>query len=505
MSTGLEFNWASEIEIDGVKYCPDHLDRATYAQFLTEFLRHQDQEKPYVLNLNSGWGTGKTYFLKRWTEDLKELHPVVYIDAWRDDHSDDPFMTVISSVISQLRSKTSYSEDNSFIKGISKSISLFKAMGPILLGAAAKKMLGKDITELVAILDGDSTELGKDVGDATAKMAQFLISSHDQKNESVRSLKKSVTGWIESVIGHNAEITGPTFVVIDELDRCRPSYAVETLEAVKHIFDIPGVFFIIATDTEQLQHAIKVVYGSGFDAQTYLSRFFDSRFSLRQPSLRGLIETHCNIEPLSKSYFYQQQITTWPKTEDQLSNIVTILDAFNVSPRIAIQIVNRIAASILYMRRGNHFDIIYFTILHCIRACDFDMYNKIAGIAELGNMSDVFKGKNYVKSRLTLNLECDVIRRVNLDVTLDKYFDSIFLYVSGVFKDSQMINLHLNEGGLRTLVKELEGSVPNIRETDFTRQVFHIKQMQVDYLEKHMHRKNKKYYLDLVELSASFE
>lgn len=505
MSSVLVFDWSEDIEIDGVSYCPDHLERARYASFLTNFLIHQDHKKPYVLNLNSGWGTGKTYFLKRWAEELKRTHPVIYIDAWRDDHSDDPFMTVISSIISQLRNKTSYADDKPFIKGVSKSISLFKAIGPLFLGAVVKKYLGKEVSELAAIIDDDSTDLSKDVGDITAKIAQHLISSHDQKSESVRALKQSVIDWIESVIGHNPEITKPTFVIIDELDRCRPTYAVETLEAVKHIFDIPGVFFIIATDTEQLQHAIKVVYGSGFDAQTYLSRFFDSRFSLRQPSLRGLIETHCNIDVLSKNYLHQHQITTWPQTDDQLSNIVSILDAFNMSPRLAIQTVNRIASSILYMSRGNCFDMIYFTILHCMRACDFDMYNKIIGIANLGDISNAFRGKNYVNSKITINMECDVIRRVKLDITLDKYFESIFSYISGVLTDSQGVNFDLRQGGRNEIFKELERKAANSREVDFSAEAFHIKQMQADYLEKGIHRKNKKYYIELVELSASFE
>ncbi|ULH03223.1 KAP family NTPase [Aeromonas caviae] len=302
MSKEFDFEWKEGAEIDGAHYCPDHLDRARYAQFLTGFLNQQDQSKPYVLNLNSGWGTGKTYFLKRWSEDLKKRHPVVYIDAWRDDHSDDPFMTVISSIISQLRSKTSYDDDNLFVRGVSKSLSLFKAMGPLLFGAAAKKYLGKDMSELAAMLDGESSDLSKEVGDAANNMAQFLISSHNKKSESVKALKKSIIDWIGSVIGQNTEITGPTFVIIDELDRCRPSYAVETLETVKHIFDIPGVFFIIATDTEQLQHAIKIVYGSGFDAQTYLSRFFDSRFSLRETSLISFIEAHCQVDFLGYEY-----------------------------------------------------------------------------------------------------------------------------------------------------------------------------------------------------------
>ncbi|QDE47832.1 hypothetical protein EIN43_17235 [Enterobacter hormaechei] len=65
----------------------------------------------------------------------------------------------------------------------------------------------------------------------------------------------------------------PTFIFIDELDRCRPNYAIDMLETIKHLFDINNVVFVIATDKEQLSHSICSVYGSGFDATRYLDRF----------------------------------------------------------------------------------------------------------------------------------------------------------------------------------------------------------------------------------------
>ncbi|MFM4706840.1 KAP family P-loop NTPase fold protein [Aeromonas caviae] len=505
MSKEIDVEWKNSIEIDGVSYCPDHLDRAKYALFLTSFLNAQDLSKPYVLNLNSGWGTGKTYFLKRWAEDLKRRHPVVYIDAWKDDHSDDPFMTVVSAIISSLRDLTDKPEDSFLSRSCENGWSLLKAMGPLMVGAAAKKYLGKDLDELLSFDEKNSPDISKDVGDAAAKLAQFLITAHDKKSASVKALKLDIIGWIGSVVGQGSGISKPTFVIIDELDRCRPSYAVEMLEAIKHIFDIPGVFFIIATDTEQLQHAIKVVYGDGFDAQTYLSRFFDSRFSLRQPSLRGLIETHCNIDALSSTFLGQQQIQIWPKSEDPLANVISILDAFKLSPRRAIHIVNGIVSSILYMKRGSNFDIIYLTILHCMRGCDFDLYNTVSGIAPVGDFKVLFKGKSYINSNLEIIVKCDVVRSTIMHVKLKKYFESIFHYMCGVFEDSYSTNTHLRRNQYSSLINEIKGTATSNKTSDFSDEVFHIKIMQADYMEKGLHKKEKEYYLDLVELSASFD
>jgi hypothetical protein len=63
-------------------------------------------------------------------------------------------------------------------------------------------------------------------------------------------------------------------ILIDELDRCRPTYAIEMLEAIKHWFCVPNVVFVLAMDREQLSHSIRAVYGQGFDVDGYFLRFF---------------------------------------------------------------------------------------------------------------------------------------------------------------------------------------------------------------------------------------
>ena len=91
---------------------------------------------------------------------------------------------------------------------------------------------------------------------------------------------------VKAVSGEN-----PLVFIIDELDRCRPSYAVELLEQVKHVFSVPGIIFVLAIDKVQLGHAVKGVYGSpGMDDVEYLRRFIDVEFSLPMPSPRYFID-----------------------------------------------------------------------------------------------------------------------------------------------------------------------------------------------------------------------
>ena len=79
---------------------------------------------------------------------------------------------------------------------------------------------------------------------------------------------------------------GPLIVMIDELDRCRPSFAVEFLETTKHLFAVDQVVFVLAVNRKELAHAVKALYGNDFDADRYLRRFFDIDFRLPEP-VRG--------------------------------------------------------------------------------------------------------------------------------------------------------------------------------------------------------------------------
>ena len=83
----------------------------------------------------------------------------------------------------------------------------------------------------------------------------------------------------------------PLIVVIDELDRCRPGYAIELLEVAKHLFNVDRVIFILALDRAQLAHSVRAMYGSEFGAEEYLKRFFDVSFRLPDPEVAPYVSS----------------------------------------------------------------------------------------------------------------------------------------------------------------------------------------------------------------------
>ncbi|MFQ1766322.1 P-loop NTPase fold protein [Aeromonas veronii] len=330
------FNWDDAVQWDGPGaiagseeiLSADRLERARYAEFLTNYLAAEGTQRNYVLNLNAEWGAGKTWFIKRWYMELKAHYPTVYIDAWQQDFSDDPLLTVISSIIDQL--KMIAGKENPIPEGMrQRLLGLFKVGGKLALKAAIKK----------AGLEEDDF-----------------------------SLEGAVT------LGKGA-LDYPAFILIDELDRCRPSYAVEMLETIKHIFDIKGVVFVLATDTEQLQHAIKVIYGDGFDAESYLGRFFHRRFTLGSISRRDFIQ-----QALSDKQLQFENINVWPGITDSqvlVSILTAVCDHFSLSLRKTEQVLDRTIASIVNYQ-GCTLNLIFLVYLFSLCEKNNEDYRAVA-------------------------------------------------------------------------------------------------------------------------------
>ncbi len=435
MFTKDSIDWSGPTTIDDEDFPKDTLGRVQYAQFLTNFLKNEgytksrsseDIKRNYVLNLNSEWGSGKTYFLKRWSEDLKVHFPVVYIDAWKQDYSDDPLMTAISSVINQLRDQAGIDIQKSDFAIPKKVVGLFKAAAPALLKTFSKKYFGD--------------EGFIDLSDVAADAVTHLLDEHEEKSQAIDDLKISVAKWV-SFITDNPEDdkTYPAFIFIDELDRCRPSYAVEMLETIKHIFDIKGIVFVVATDTEQLQHAVKAIYGEGFNAQLYLGRFFNSRFSLKAPDLKDFLEVHVDHTKLSGGFLEERGIKILPPNPDgkvTLRNIAVILDAFKMPPRTAIQIADRVIATLSNMPTGSKIDILMLTTLLCFNEEDSEQFQRIiSGQLSYQDKSNREKGiTGYLKNRFRNDIS-EITMYFNPTVTHPKLDTNIPSYTRNDYRE----------------------------------------------------------------------
>ncbi|WP_082791961.1 P-loop NTPase fold protein [Aeromonas enteropelogenes] len=361
--TSAGFDWSDSVIWEGPgaiagseeRLSADRLERAQYARFLTNYLAAEGKQRNYVLNLNAEWGAGKTWFIKRWYMELKAHYPTVYIDAWQQDFSDDPLLTVISSIIEQLRDATG--NKLAVPDGIkSKLLGLLKVGGKLVLKSAIKK---------AGLEDSDFSVDGEDAD----KLVDTLCSNHKERYEAIQYLTNDIREWVEAAVGlSDDKLDFPAFILIDELDRCRPSYAVEMLETIKHIFDVSSVVFVLATDTEQLQHAIKVIYGEGFDAQSYLRRFFNRRFTMKEMPKAEFIEYHLNPNIVSDGSLFPHFDTL----QDLSMTLSVLVGAFGLQLRDVEQYIDKLKAII--NNRSANFDLIILSLLLIVRDVDPDLY-----------------------------------------------------------------------------------------------------------------------------------
>lgn len=371
----LPFNWSDKVE----DLPPDTLERSEYARFLTSFLVDKGTDGNYVLNLDAQWGAGKTWFIRRWMHEISNTYPTVYIDAWKNDHSGDPFLTVVSEIKSSLTTKTELSIlENNVIKGTWR---LMKSIAPEVTKCFIKNKLGIDTEDL----DLDSE------ADLGSKIVDELLKSHEQANSSAENFKKSIHEWLEAVIDTNeGKYAYPLFIFIDELDRCRPNYAIDMLETIKHLFDINNVVFVIATDKEQLSHSICSVYGSGFDATRYLDRFFIRSVTLKKRSLFDFIDKRIsNSVTFNKTILTKEIIIHDQQTDKVLlvkEILTTIADGFSMDLRTVNLWFERLES--IYSHTNKNIEIISLSFMLAIYTCHNTYYKvMLSGIDIFSNNS----------------------------------------------------------------------------------------------------------------------
>ena len=121
------------------------------------------------------------------------------------------------------------------------------------------------------------------------------IHSRGKKKNELKAALQELSGKVKADTGY------PLVFIIDELDRCRPTFAIELLERVKHIFDIPDMVFVFGINRDELCSSIQSVYGE-IDADTYLRRFFDMEFLL--PDVNSEVFCKCLIERYRLEQFF---------------------------------------------------------------------------------------------------------------------------------------------------------------------------------------------------------
>lgn len=229
-------------------------------------------EPPYTILVNAPWGSGKTFFIKQVERILRMANPAleqdsvrldtlfgntakdllatsflpIYFNAWEDDHFDNPILPILATIATSVNESTVHGNED-----------LKKCFGEIIEAAISMKFgLSLNVNNIIEGING----------------VDFLAGYKEEKQ-----LRSRIDELLRNYL---PGIANRAVIFIDELDRCRPEFAVKVLEQAKTLFQQDNIVVVYSTDISQLANSLEGIYGSNFDGVKYLERFYDKRIEL---------------------------------------------------------------------------------------------------------------------------------------------------------------------------------------------------------------------------------
>lgn len=218
----------------------DKFRREKAAQELTEALSNIDGS--FILLINGIGGSGKSTFINMWRQELINFgNNTIIHNAVKNEISENPLVSLISELLEKV---------NDIQKGdrISPKIKW------------NFKTIGEAIDKLANHSTGNSLK---------------LMDSFERKKIAEKEIKECMTSILKEYYTNEEMQFSQLYFFIDELDKCKPAFAVDMLNMINRILSIPEIIFIVAADASQLENSIKTIYGDGFDTNNYFKNTFN--------------------------------------------------------------------------------------------------------------------------------------------------------------------------------------------------------------------------------------
>ena len=340
----------------------DALGRKESVEILARLIR--SVQGPGVFGIDADWGYGKTTFMRMLHQYLKNNNvPVVSFNAWESDYVSDPFTAIATELMDDLEKHAVETDAEEQKKKIQAALESAKAVMKTRWPSMMKALL-KQVP-----VAGEA--LGEVASDFAGHYVDEKVSAYRDARKSVEEFRKALKAIAQGSSENPNE--GLLVVMIDELDRCRPSYAVELLEVTKHLFSVDGVVFVVAVNLKQLAHSVQALYGPGFNARGYLGRFFDVDIRLPQPDRSRFIEETMN-EVGIKAY-----LDSVPELEGRgqpEKMLAAFLGETAVSLRTAARAIHHLGIVYGALAGNQVAGGITAAVLIVLRTLDRDLYNR---------------------------------------------------------------------------------------------------------------------------------
>ena len=375
----------------------DLLNRKQYTDVLTQIVKHA--EGGFTLSINADWGYGKTTFVKMWEKVLQnEGYQTIYFNAWETDFVADPMMALIDGLREGFDSKDLPQEK------LQLSQAVWKAAAKLIQLIPQFKAIG----EVAEIFQNGINACLED---------QNKLQEHQSYHKLIQDFKEQLTKFSKEISPDKQLI-----IFVDELDRCRPDYAVQMLERIKHFFSIDNIIFVLSVDKKVLCKSIKAVYGGlEIDTEAYLRRFVDVEFDLPEPEVNYFVEALYKQKGLAEYFtgYWDYNSRTWGRQNNEetlreslwnclLTQSLSLRDVEKYFNRLEIILNSKelphsicdLIAYLLYLQMFHH------DIYDCLRLMKLDapeMWNKLY---QLVNEAKVDETSNFYRPFLSLAINC---------------------------------------------------------------------------------------------------
>ena len=307
----------------------DKLGRKDQIESLTQLIRNIDG--PCVLAIDGAWGSGKTVFLKMWAQFLrKHRFRVAELNAWETDFSDDPLIVLYAALEDELGKSSKPKNKKALVAGA--------------------KLVSKVISDAVPLIPdvADAVDTAKN---RSKKPIETRLALLRETGEAIEEFKDTLR------IANKDRL--PFVIFVDELDRCRPDYAIRFLEATKHIFDGEGIVFILGVNLSELAHSVSALYGTDFDGEIYLRRFVDRSIYIPQADRVEFFENLLDqsksirrVRPYLETFILGASNISLRDMEQGIYHLGTVMETIPVEHR-AIVTLDQLAATLIIVQMAD--------------------------------------------------------------------------------------------------------------------------------------------------------
>ncbi|ETD81827.1 KAP family P-loop NTPase fold protein [Rhodobacter capsulatus] len=267
-------------DTDGTLWKDDLLGYSGIAETFTHLIQSIDDTK--VISIEAGFGQGKTFLRENWAKHLRALGEVVIeIDAQQSDHSGEPVITFLGALLAAMPRATK--AKGQVVK--EQGLKLAKAAGRVAVQVVARNAM-EEVVDLAAGWVGGKAEGVKALEESVAELGEGMTKYGEQlirtQLAAEHAREKELPQQIATIRDALTEGAAHKRVVvlIDELDRCHPDYAIAFLEAMKLVFNAEGFVFCLFVNADYLESLAQHRFGTKDAGERYLEKFVDIRLRL---------------------------------------------------------------------------------------------------------------------------------------------------------------------------------------------------------------------------------